>query len=144
MSTSSPIAGHPDLAEIRQRYEAAAETPAARLAVGMTLLAGLFVALSPWITGFSGASPALALNNLVIGLAAAVLALSFAAAYQHTHGIAWTCPVLGVWTVVSVFVMSGTAITTTTVLSNVIGGVVLALAGSGVVGSAMASRSNNA
>lgn len=142
MSTSSPIAGHPDLTEIRRRYEAAAETPTAQLAVGMTLLAGLFVALSPWITGFSGATPALALHNLVIGLAAAALALSFAAAYQHTHGIAWTCPLLGAWTIVSVFVMSGTAVTTTTVLSNVIGGAVLALAGLGVIGSAMTSRSN--
>ncbi|MBE9375557.1 SPW repeat protein [Saccharopolyspora sp. HNM0983] len=143
MSTRTPIAGHPDLTEIRQRYEAAAETPTAQVAVGMTMLAGLFVALSPWITGFSAATPSLALNNLVIGLAAAVLALSFAAAYQHTHGIAWTCPVLGAWTVVSVFVMSGTALTATTVLSNVIGGAVLVLAGAGLMGSAMTSRSRN-
>lgn len=144
MSTSSPIAGHPDLTEIRQRYEAAAETPTAQMAVGMALLAGLFVALSPWITGFSGLTPALALNNLVIGLAAAALALSFAAAYQHTHGIAWTCPALGAWTIVSVFVMSGTAMTTATVLSNVIGGAVLIIAGLGVVSSGMASRGDNA
>jgi hypothetical protein len=85
-------------------------------------------------------TPSLALNNLVTGLAATVLGLSFAAAYHRTHGIAWTCPVLGVWTIVAVFVMSGSVITASTVLCNVIGGAVLILAGLGTMAPAYASR----
>ncbi|GAB3680429.1 SPW repeat protein [Saccharopolyspora tripterygii] len=139
MSSSTPIAGHPDLTEMRTRYERASETPTAQVADGLVVLGGLFVALSPWITGFAATTPSLALNNLIIGLAAAVLGLSFAAAYHRTHGIAWTCPVLGVWTILAVFVMSGTAMTTSTVLCNIIGGAVLVLAGAATMASAMSS-----
>ncbi|MCI2421812.1 SPW repeat protein [Saccharopolyspora sp. K220] len=140
MSGSTPIAGHPDLTEMRLRYERASETPTAQVADGLTVLGGLFVALSPWITGFAALTPSLALNNLITGLTATVLGLSFAAAYHRTHGIAWTCPVLGAWTIVAVFVLSGTAITLSTVLCNVIGGAVLILAGLGTMAPAMASR----
>ncbi|GAA0523194.1 membrane protein [Saccharopolyspora subtropica] len=143
MSSSTPIAGHPDLAELRMRYERASETPTAQMADGLTVLGGLFVALSPWITGFAGTTPSLALNNLVTGLTAVMLGLSFAAAYHRTHGIAWTCPVLGAWVIVSVFVMSGTAVTLSTVLCNVIGGAVLVLAGLGTMAPAMASRASS-
>ena len=139
MSSSTPIAGHPDLAEMRSRYERASETPIAQVADGLVVLGGLFVALSPWITGFAATTPSLALNNLIIGLAAAGLGLSFAAAYHRTHGIAWTCPVLGVWTILAVFVMSGTAMTTSTVLCNIIGGAVLVLAGAATMAASMMS-----
>ncbi len=137
-SSTTPIAGHPDLAELRQRYERAAETPTAQLADGAIVLGGLFIALCPWIVGFSTVG-SLAMNNLVIGLAIAALGLSFAAAYHRTHVIAWICPLLGAWTVVSVFVMNGTAITTGTVLSNVIGGGVVVLAALGAMAPAMMS-----
>lgn len=141
MSSSAPIAGHPDLTEMRTRYERASETPTAQVADGLVVLGGLFVALSPWITGFAATTPSLALNNLIIGLAAAVLGLSFAAAYHRTHGIAWTCPALGVWTILAVFVMSGTAMTTSTVLCNIIGGAVLVLAGAATMAASTMSSS---
>ncbi|WP_190816958.1 SPW repeat protein [Saccharopolyspora pogona] len=140
MSSNAPIAGHPDLTEMRLRYERAAETPTAQVADGFTVLGGLFVALSPWITGFHAMTPSLTLNNLVTGLTATLLGLSFAAAYHRTHGIAWTVPVLGVWTIVAVFVMSGTAVMTSSVLCNVIGGAVLILAGLGTMAPAYATR----
>lgn len=141
MSSSTPIAGHPDLTEMRTRYERASETPIAQVADGLVVLGGLFVALSPWITGFAATTPSLALNNLIIGLAAAALGLSFAAAYHRTHGIAWTCPALGVWTILAVFLMSGTAMTTSTVLCNIIGGAVLVLAGAATMAASTMSSS---
>ncbi|GAA2774352.1 SPW repeat protein [Saccharopolyspora taberi] len=133
---STPIAGHPDLAEIRARYERAAETPTAQASDGLIVLGGLFVALSPWIFGFSAVGP-LAVNNFVTGVAAAVLGLCLAAAYHRTHGIAWTCPVLGLWMILSVFLVSGTSITAATVLCNVIGGAIVLLAGLGAIAPAM-------
>lgn len=142
MSSGTPIAGHPDLTEMRMRYERASETPTAQAADGLVVLSGLFIALSPWITGFHTVTPSLTLNNLVTGLTAAVLGLSFAAAFHRTHGIAWTCPVLGVWTIVSVFILSGTAIMSSTVLCNVIGGAVLILAGLGTMAPAFATRAS--
>ncbi|MDA3628739.1 SPW repeat protein [Saccharopolyspora oryzae] len=142
MSSGTPIAGHPDLSEMRMRYERASETPTAQVADGLVVLSGLFVALSPWITGFHTITPSLTLNNLVTGLTAAVLGLSFAAAFHRTHGIAWTAPVLGVWTIVSVFVISGTAVMTSTVLCNVIGGAILVLAGLGTMAPAFATRAS--
>jgi hypothetical protein len=140
MSSSTPIAGHPDLTEMRMRYERASETPTAQVTDGLVVLGGLFVALSPWITGFAASTPSLALNNLITGLAATVLGLALAAAYHRTHGIAWICPVLGIWTIVAVFVMSGTAITTSSTLSNIIGGAVLVVAGLGAMVPAMIKR----
>lgn len=132
MSTSStPIAGHPDLTEMRMRYEQAAETPTAQIADGVIVLGGLFVGLSPWIAGFS--TGPLAMNNLVTGVATAVLGLCFAAAFHRTHGIAWTCPVLGLWALLSVFLVSGSVISTAPVLCNVIGGAVVILAGLGAM-----------
>ena len=136
---STPIAGHPDLAEMRARYDRASETPAAQLADGVIVLGGLFVALSPWIAGFSGVAP-LAMSNFITGLAVAVLGMCFAAAYHRTHGIAWVCPVLGLWTLLSVFLISGTSITTATVLCNVIGGAIVLLAGLGALAPAVLPR----
>lgn len=128
MSTSDmPISGHPDLSEMRQRYERA-EGPASQFTDGMIALAGLFVALAPWITGFNGLST-LAVNNLITGLAIALLGLGFAVTYDRIHRIAWVCPLLGVWAIVSVFVVSGSVLTVSSVLSNVIGGGVVVLVG---------------
>ena len=135
--SSTPIAGHPDLTEMRMRYERASETPTAQVADGVIVLGGLFVALSPWITGFAPMTPTLALNNLIVGLAAAVLGLSFASAFHRTHGIAWTCPVLGAWTIAAVFVISGHVVTLSSLLCNVIGGAVLLVAGLGTMAPAM-------
>ncbi|RCW39526.1 SPW repeat-containing protein [Halopolyspora algeriensis] len=139
MSTGSmPISGHPDLSEMRQRYAPSPRTSMVQLVSGLTMLAGLFVALAPWITGFSGVGT-LAVNSLITGLAIALLALAFATAHDRTYGIAWTCPLLGVWAIVSVFVVSGSVLTLSSVLSLVIGGGVVVLTGLGAMAAMMFS-----
>jgi hypothetical protein len=82
---------------------------------------GLFVALSPWIAGFSDRA-ALTRSNLVIGLAVALLGAGFAMAYERTHRLTWVCPLLGIWTIVSVWAVRRAEATTPAVWSNVIGG----------------------
>jgi hypothetical protein len=132
---------HPDLAEMQARYERIAQTPTVQSVEGLTLLAGLYLAVSPWIlateAGFAGLTPV----NLVTGLAVAVLALGYAAAYGRTHGLSWVTPIIGAWTIVAPWiVLDGPS--TTIWLSNVIVGAAIVLLGLGttVIGTARRAR----
>lgn len=124
---------HPDITELRARYDKAAETRIAQAVDGLTLMAGLYVAMSPWIVGFNGTSTIL-VNNLITGLAVAMLALGFASAFGRTHGMAWTMPLLGVWVIVTPWVVSGISTTTGMILSNVIAGAVVVVLGLAALG----------
>lgn len=115
-----PIEEHPDLAAMRAKYERFAATRTAQALDGLTFLAGLYCAISPWVLGFGGTT--LAVNDLVIGLALAVLAVGFAAAYGHTHGLAFVAPLLGVWMILAPWLAAGAVATTSNVISNVIVG----------------------
>lgn len=54
MSTvHSSIDQHPDLLALRASFDRAAESTIAHFTFGLALLAGLYVAASPWIVGFS-------------------------------------------------------------------------------------------
>lgn len=131
MGTASPhtvMSEHPDIVAMTARYEQASETPTAQITDGLTMLAGLFVALSPWIAGFNHAGT-LVPNNLITGLAVAFLGMAYAAAYERTHRLTWVCPVLGVWAIIAPFVVSGAPTSTSVVLCNVIGGAVIVLLG---------------
>jgi hypothetical protein len=136
-SQQIPRTRQPDLRQLRQRYEQAAASSAVQTADGLIVLAGLYVALSPWIVGFAG-SAALAVNNLVIGLAVAGLGLGYASAFGRLHGMAWLCPLLGIWVIISHWVISGAVSTAGVVVSNVISGAVVLVLG--LVGMALAVR----
>lgn len=129
-ANTASMTDHPDIVAMNARYERAAETPSAQATDGMTVVAGLFIALSPWIVGFSGFTT-LAINNLVVGLTVALLGLGFAYAYERTHRLAWVCPVLGAWTIISVWAVSGVTASVGMVLSNVIAGGIVVLLGIG-------------
>ena len=116
----SSIEGHPDLAEMRAKYDRVSARPTAQALDGLTFLAGLYCAISPWMIGFAGTS--LAVNNLVIGLALAALAVGFATAYGHTYGLAFVAPLLGVWMILAPWLAAGAVATGSNVLSNVIVG----------------------
>lgn len=140
MSTERlPIEEHPDIARLKGRYERVGESMALQFGTGVTILAGLFVALSPWIVGF-GAQTALSVNNLVVGLAVAVLALGLASTFRATHGQTWIVPLLGVWTIIAPWVMAGTTATLRVILSNVIGGAVVLVLGLAVLAVEMRQR----
>jgi len=124
MTRPADMAHHPDLLELRARYEVAGQSPAAQVADGLTLLAGIYLALSPWIVGFTGLAP-ITINNLVIGLAIACLAIGFSSAFGRTHGLAWICPVLGIWTILAPWVINGDMSTDRTIWNNVVTGVLI-------------------
>jgi hypothetical protein len=133
------IEQHPDLAEMRARFERVTATPAVQGAEALGILTGLYLAASPWIAGFNGFST-LAVNNLISGIGFALLMAGFGSAYQRTHAMAWAAALIGVWTIVAPWVVAGSVHTTRTVVSNSVAGGVATLLGLAVV---MASRSRD-
>ncbi|MEV0595937.1 SPW repeat protein [Nonomuraea cavernae] len=128
MTHNTDIRQHPDIMEMRARYEAAAANPTAQLTDGITLLAGIYLAVSPWIVGFNGLSN-ITVNNLITGLLVALLALGFSSAFGRTYGLAWVVPIVGVWTIISPWVISGPNNTTGVIVSNVVIGAIILLLG---------------
>ncbi len=141
-SEQLPIAQHPDIMALRERYERAAETPQAWMVDGLTFMAGVYAAISSWVLGFAAISswvlgfnesaPSLVASNLVVGIAITMLAFGFAGFYGRTHGLAWVLPLLGVWLIVAPWVIRGIDRTTSMILSNVIVGGCVVLLGLGV------------
>ena len=124
------IERHPDIVEMRERYEQAASSPVAQATDGLSLLAGLYLAISPWVVGFQSLTR-LSVSNLVLGLALAALALGLASAYGRTYGLSWIVPVIGLWTIIAPWVMHSA--TRASVWNNVITGAVILLLGLGAV-----------
>ncbi|MEU5808266.1 MULTISPECIES: SPW repeat protein [unclassified Streptomyces] len=126
--TTHSIEHHPDLAEMRSRFERVTSTPAAQAVEALALITGLYLAASPWIAGFSNLT-SLAVNNLIAGLAYCLCMSGLGSAYERTHAMAWTAVAIGAWTILAPWCISGNVDTTRTVVSNVItGGVALLLA----------------
>lgn len=126
---------HPDIMELRARYERAGESPVTQVTAGLTMLAGLWLAISPWMLGFNAALEALTMSNLIAGLALALLALAFGAAYSRTHGLLWVTPLIGVWAIITPWIAAAGAVSAGTIVSNIITGgvaVVLGLAALGI------------
>lgn len=118
MSTvHSSIDQHPDLLALRASFDRAAESTIAHFTFGLALLAGLYVAASPWIVGFS-ATRGLPTCDLIVG-----------SALDRTHGMTWTLPVLGVWVIFSPWVLPGVAVTAGMMWSHIIAGAVVAVLG---------------
>lgn len=124
-STSPGIDQHPDIMALRAHSERATSTPIAQAVEGISLLAGLYLAASPWITGFTQFG-SLTINNLIAGIAFTLLTMGFVnSAYERTHGMSWAALGLGVWTIIAPWVVSGNVDTTRTIWSNVVVGAVM-------------------
>jgi hypothetical protein len=53
--------------------------------------------------------------------------------YGRLHGITWVARVLGVWTVITPWVVTGGVATTATIVSNVVAGLIAVLLGLGAM-----------
>lgn len=141
--TTPPIEQHPDLAALRATSQSAATRPGAQLAECLSLLAGLYLAISPWVVGFHATTRALSASDLITGGALALLALGYGPAYERTHGMGWAAAMIGVWTIIAPWVIYGSPATVRTEWSNIVtGGVVILLAlATAALGSAAGTRS---
>lgn len=141
--STTAIEHHPDLMALRGRYEEASAKPMAGIIEGLCLLAGLYLAISPWVVGFDGFT-SLRVSNLVTGLALAVLAMGFGSVLERTHGLGWVAIAIGAWTIVAPWVVSGSADTTRTITNNVIVGGVACLLGLATMALGMGGRKQRA
>jgi hypothetical protein len=128
------MAQHPDLLAMRERYEQAFETPQAWASEGLLLMAALYAAISPWVVGFQDAAGGLAVSDLIVGLGLAVLTLGFATSNLHMHGLTWVAPLVGVWLIVTPWVVQGTDRSAGLIVSNVIVGACIVLIGAAMTG----------
>ena len=138
MASRTPtIEQHPDIVAMRERYDQTAESPVARIIEGLGFLAGLWLAMSPWVVGFANQSGIMG-SNLFTGLAVAVLALGFASAFGRTHNLAWVTPLLGLWTIFSPWLVADTDPTARVIVNNLILGIVILVLGLLALGAGVA------
>ncbi|WP_236243481.1 SPW repeat protein [Streptomyces sp. CC228A] len=129
------IGGHPELAEMRARLERTASSGGAVAAEGLLMLAGVYAAISPWVVHFSGTEPNLTLNNLIVGIAVAVLALGLAAAPDRLFRLAWAAVPLGIWLIISPWTATAThSADAGMIWNNVVTGAVVCLVGLAAAG----------
>lgn len=128
------MSDHPDIIELRNRLDRVSETPQAHAIEGLAVIAGLYAAVSPWVVDFHTGNASLTASNLIIGLAAALLALELGSAYSRAHGISWVLPILGVWIIVSQWVIQSTALNIGVTLNNIIVGACIVVLGAAAMG----------
>lgn len=98
----------------------------------LALLGGLWIAISPWVIDFAAVSPRTTINDLIIGLAAAFVAMGSMTALRGVAGSGLANVVLGAWIIVTAFVLVAPPPTVGFKISQVVGGAVIlvfALAG---------------
>ncbi len=104
---SSEMRTHPELAEMRERLEQTASSGRAVAIEGLILLAGVYAAVSPWVVHFTN-EPNITINNLIVGITVGLLALGLATAPGRMLNLAWVVAPLGVWLVISPWVVTAT------------------------------------
>ncbi|MEU0038334.1 SPW repeat protein [Streptomyces sp. NPDC006333] len=122
----APIDEHPDLVDLHARHDRAVTTPRAQTIEALALITGLYLAASPWICGFMGATQ-LAVTNLIAGIAYMLLLGGLGSSYERTHSMAWAAAVIGIWTCVAPWVVAGDVAHTRSITSNLITGVIATL-----------------
>src|SRR3954471_21438578 len=122
------MADHPDLAEMQARYERASASGPAVITDGLVLLAGLWLAISPWVLHFTATAPDVAMSNLILGIAVAVVALGLTLMPQRMVRLSWATALIGAWVVVSQWVIQQSDTTAGIWINNVLtGGITLLL-----------------
>ncbi|AZM63844.1 MULTISPECIES: SPW repeat protein [unclassified Streptomyces] len=132
------LSSHPDAQEMRARYDRVLGGRDVALVDGPVFLLGLYCAVSPWILHFTASQPALVPHNLIVGIAIGLLALGFTAAPARMYGLSWAMCALGVWMIISPWIV-GDGPDAGVIWNNVvIGGLAVLL---GMVCAATAARS---
>ncbi|MEV4139425.1 SPW repeat protein [Dactylosporangium sp. NPDC049742] len=104
VSSYRTISEHPDVAEMRERYERITASGQAIVVDGLVLLAGAWLAISPWIVHFNMSAPSVTINNLILGVMVSVIALGLTWAPARMYRLSWAMAAIGVWVIIAPFV----------------------------------------
>lgn len=129
------MADHPDVLEMRERYERISASPPTVITDGLLLLAGLWLAISPFVVHFRDVAPNVAQSNLIAGLVVAAVGLGLSMTPRSMLRLSWATALIGVWVIVSPWAIQHSSVPTGIIVNNVItGGVItlLGLAGAGI------------
>ncbi|GGM42713.1 SPW repeat protein [Dactylosporangium sucinum] len=126
------ISEHPDVAEMRQRYERITASGQASVIDGLVLLAGAWLAISPWIVHFNTSAPSVTINNLILGVMVSVIALGLTWAPARMYRLSWAMTAIGVWVIIAPFVTR--QVSAGVVWTNAVTGAVTLLLGLAAVG----------
>jgi len=119
---------------LRAASEDATTRPAGQAVETVSLLAGLYLAVSPWIVGFHATSRALTVNNLITGLVLVALALGVVPAYERTHSLGMAAAVIGAWTIIAQWVIQSTSTDAGVIINNVVIGAIVLLCAMATLG----------
>ncbi|PWI07721.1 hypothetical protein DIZ27_26195 [Streptomyces sp. NWU339] len=122
------ITSHPDASEMRARYDRVLGGRDVVLVDGPVFLLGLYCAVSPWILHYTTSQPALVPHNLIVGIAIGLLGLGFAAAPARMYGLSGAMCALGVWMIISPWIV-GTGPDAGVIWNNVVIGALTLLLG---------------
>jgi hypothetical protein len=134
------IGEHPDLAEMRQRFDRVTSSGQAVAIDGLVLLAGGWLAISPWVIGFNATAPNVTVNNLILGVMIGVVALGLAVAPARMYRLSWAMAAIGAWVIVAPFVIQRSSSTAGIVWTNAVTGGITVLLGLGAAGLVMSAR----
>ncbi|MFC5954491.1 SPW repeat protein [Streptomyces pratens] len=134
------ITSHPDAPEMQARYDRVLGGRDVVLVDGPVFLLGLYCAVSPWILHYTTSQPALVTHNLIVGIAIGLLALGFTAAPARMYGLSGAMCALGVWMIVSPWIV-GTNPDAGVIWNNIIIGALTLLLGIMCVGTASRNTS---
>ncbi|MEU8651367.1 SPW repeat protein [Streptomyces sp. NPDC048737] len=118
---------HPDVPEMRTRYDRMLGGRDVALVDGPVFLLGLYCAVSPWILHYTASQPALVTHNLIVGIAIGLLALGFTAAPARMYGLSWAMCALGTWMIVAPWIVGDSPDAGVIVNNIVIGALALVL-----------------
>lgn len=97
--------------------------PQASVASGLDVLAGIWLLISPFVLAFGNAGAAMA-NNVVLGIVIGIIALIRLFSPAGTTGLSWLNALLGLWVLISPWVV-GFSNNATAATNNVILGIIV-------------------
>jgi hypothetical protein len=125
---------HPEMLEMQRQFVGALGGPRTVVTEGLLLLTGVYTAISPWVIGFVGTHPMLAGNNVILGLILAAIGMGLTGTPERRGGISWTAAPIGIWLIISLWVLHGTGLTVGVLVNNIVVGALALILGLAVAG----------
>ncbi|WP_205323665.1 SPW repeat protein [Glycomyces sp. YM15] len=100
-----PMTAHPDVHEMRARYDRMLSRRDVAMIDAPIFLLGLYCIISPWVVGFSATQADVATHNLIVGIAVGLLALGFTVTPERMYGMSWALCAVGIWLAISPWVL---------------------------------------